>query len=102
MSDWYCEELLAGRTPVEKLFEDDSVIAYWHTRPHYAHHAVVTPKHHVDSLLTCDASTLQSVLEVARAIASQFVAEYGGAHVVTNLGHYQESKHFHIHIGADR
>lgn len=101
MSDWYCDELLSGRTPVEKLFEDEAVIAYWHTRPHYLWHAVVTPKHHVDSLLTCDAGTLQRVLEVARSIASKFVDDYGGAHVVTNLGAYQDSKHFHVHIGAD-
>ena len=101
MSDWYCDELLSGRTQVEKLFEDDSVIAFWHTRPHYAHHAVVTPKYHVDSLLTADPGTLNGLLEVARAVAAQFVLDYGGAHVVTNLGTYLESKHFHVHIGAD-
>lgn len=101
MSDWYCDELLSGRTAVEKLFEDEAVIAYWHTRPHYRYHAVVTPKRHVESLLECDAGTLWSVLEVARGLAAQFTAEYGGAHVVMNLGKYQDSKHFHIHVGAD-
>jgi histidine triad (HIT) family protein len=40
-------------------------------------------------------------MEVARAIAAQFVAEYGGARIVTNLGRYQDSKHFHVHVGAD-
>lgn len=101
MSDWYCEELLSGRTSVERVFEDDEVIAYWHTSPHYAHHVVVTPKHHVDSLSDCDSGTLASVFEVVRVVAAQFVAEHGGAHIVTNLGKYQESKHFHVHIGAD-
>jgi histidine triad (HIT) family protein len=101
MSDWYCDELLSGRVEVERLFEDDEVIAFWHTKPHYLHHAVVTPKHHVASMLDCDHGTLRSVLEVASAVAAQFVAEYGGAHVVTNLGKYQDSKHFHVHVGAD-
>lgn len=101
MSDWYCDELLSGRTPVIRVFEDESVVAFWHTRPHYRYHVVVTPRFHVDSLLECDTGTLNSVLEVVRAIAAQFVVEYGGAHVVTNLGAYQDSKHFHVHIGAD-
>ena len=101
MSDWYCEDLLSGRTEVERIFEDEAVIAYWHTRPHYAHHAVVTTKAHVDSLLSVDAGTLASVFEIVKAVAALFVAEYGGAHVVTNLGEYQDSKHFHVHVGAD-
>jgi len=101
MSDWYCDELLSGRAPVEKVFEDEEVVAYWHTRPYYAHHVVVTPRRHVDSLLDCDAGTLASVFEVVRAVAGQLAADYGGAHIVTNLGRYQESKHFHVHVGAD-
>ncbi|MGB4860968.1 MAG: HIT domain-containing protein [Tepidiformaceae bacterium] len=101
MSDWYCQELLTGNTPVERVFEDESVVAYWHTRPHYAHHVVVTPRYHIESLLECDTGTLTSLLEVVKAIGAQFIAEYGGAHVVTNLGEYQDSKHLHFHIGAD-
>lgn len=101
MSDWYCEELLSGRTEVERIFEDESVIAYWHTRPHYAHHAVVTTKTHVDSLLEIDAGALANVFEVVKAVAALFVAAYGGAHVVTNVGRYQDSRHFHVHIGTD-
>lgn len=101
MSDWYCEELLSGRTPVERIFEDESVIAFWHTRPHYAHHAVVTTRTHVDSLFEVDAGMLANVFEVVRAVAALFVAQYGGVHVVTNLGEYQEEPHFHVHVGAE-
>ena len=101
MSDWYCEELLSGRTEVERIFEDEAVIAYWHTRPHYPHHAVVTTKTHVDSLLEIDAGALANVFEVVKAVAALFVADYGGAHVVTNLGRYQDSGHFHVHVGSD-
>jgi histidine triad (HIT) family protein len=36
-----------------------------------------------------------------KAVAAMLVAEHGGAHVVTNLGKYQDSKHFHVHVGAD-
>lgn len=101
MSDWYCEELLSGRTSVERIFEDESVIAYWHTQPSYTYHAVVTTKAHIDSLLEVDGGTLASVFEVVKGVAAMFVAHYGGAHVVTNLGGYQDSKHFHVHVGAN-
>ncbi len=102
MSDWYCDQLLAGKVEVVRLFEDEAVIAFWHTNPYYEHHAVVTPRHHVASFLECDEGTLRSVLEVARAVAAQFVAAYGGARVITNLGQYQDSKHFHVHVAAGR
>ncbi len=98
MSDWYCDELLAGRVEVERLFEDEGVLAYWHTRPAYERHAVVTPKHHVDSLVSCDAGTLASVLEVVKAVAAQFTLWYGGARIITNLGMYQDEPHFHVHV----
>ena len=101
MSDWYCEELLSGRTEVERIFGNEAVIAYWHTRPHYPHHAVVTTKTHVDSLLEIDAGALANVLEVVKAVAALFGADYGGAHVVTNLGRYRDSGHFHVHRGSD-
>ncbi len=100
MSDWYCDELLSGRTPVDRVFEDEGVIAFWHTKPYYEHHVVVTPKHHVPSLLECDAGTLRSVFAVVQAVGAQFTRDYGGAHVVTNLGVFQDSKHFHVHVGA--
>ena len=99
MSDWYCDEVLSGRTEVERIFEDEGVIAYWHTRPYYQHHAVITPKHHVASLIECYASTLASVFEVVKAVAAQFTLWYGGAHIVTNLGTYQDEPHFHVHVG---
>jgi hypothetical protein len=33
-------------------------------------------------------------------MAALFEAEHGGAHMVTNLGEYQEERHFHVHMGA--
>ena len=101
MSDWYCDELLSGRTPVEVVFEDDAVVAFWHTRPHYRHHVVVATRHHITSILECDAGMLVNIFEVVRAIAAQFIQDYGGAHIVTNTGRYQDSPHLHIHVGSE-
>ena len=35
--DFYCDEVLSGNTPVEKVFETDNVLAYRHTRPFWRH-----------------------------------------------------------------
>jgi histidine triad (HIT) family protein len=75
--DFYCEEVLSGRTPVQKVLETDDVLAYHHTRPFYPVHIVTIPKKHISSLITL---------------------EYGACRVITNLGKYQDSKHLHFHV----
>ena len=32
-NDFYCDEVLSGRTPVNKVLETENVLAYHHTRP---------------------------------------------------------------------
>jgi len=102
--DFYCDEVLSGRTSVERVFESEQVLAFMHTRPHYRHHVVVIPKRQVESLLTLrdeDATLLLELLAAVREVAAEVVATEGAAHIVTNLGAYQESKHMHFHIGAN-
>src|SRR6185436_17827680 len=64
MEDFYCEEVLSGKTSVEKVFETDNVLAYHHTRPFWETHIVVIPKVHVDSLLTVENEMLIKLLDV--------------------------------------
>lgn len=99
--DFYCEEALSGRTPVQKLHETDNVLAFYHTRPFWPVHIVVIPKRHISSLLTlteADDAVLLELLATIKQLAAQVVAEHGGARVLTNLGKYQDSKHLHFHI----
>ena len=101
-NDFYCDEVLSGRTPVKKVFETETVLAYYHTRPYWEVHIVVIPKRHVDSLLAddLDDALLLDLLHVIQRVSAQMVAEHGACHVVTNLGDYQESKHLHWHVGS--
>lgn len=96
--DFYCDEVLSGKTPVEKVFETDNVLAYNHTRPFWETHIVVVPKEHTDSLLTVDNEVLIEILDVVRQVAAQVLKEKGAARVLTNLGEYQDSKHLHFHV----
>jgi histidine triad (HIT) family protein len=101
--DFYCDEVLSGRTPVRKVVETENVLAYHHTRPFWPVHVVVIPKRHVASLLAIedeDGPLLLELLSVVRRVAADVVAEHGACRVLTNLGGYQESKHLHFHVNS--
>ena len=101
--DFYCDEALSGRTPVDFVAETDTVLAFRHTRPFWPVHIVVVPKQHVPSLVDlgdADEALLHAVLAVVRTVAAQVVQEHGACRVLTNLGAYQDSKHLHFHVNA--
>ena len=99
--DFYCDEVLSGRTAVKIVRETDNVLAYHHTRPFWPAHIVVIPKRHISSLLTLDDDQmLLELISVVREVATEVLAEHGACRVVTNLGEYQESKHLHWHVCA--
>jgi histidine triad (HIT) family protein len=100
-NDFYCDEVLSGRTPVEKVLETENVMAYYHTQPFWETHIVVIPKTHVGSLLTIDDDELVlELLDVVKRVAAKVVEEKGAARVLTNLGDYQDSKHLHFHVNS--
>lgn len=101
--DFYCEQVLSGKTTVEKVLETENVLAFRHTRPFWETHIVVIPKRHVSSLLTLekkDDELFLELFEVIKKVAAKVVEEKGAARVLTNLGKYQESKHLHFHINS--
>ena len=99
MEDFYCDQVLSGKTQVERVFETDNVLAYYHTRPFWETHIVVIPKTHVGSLLTIDDNELLiELLDAVKMVAAAVVEEEGAARVLTNLGRYQDSKHLHFHV----
>src|SRR5829696_6372850 len=101
--DFYCDEVLSGRTEVKIVRETDNVLAYHHTRPCWPTHIVGIPKRHISSLLTLeesDGTLLLELIDVVREVAKEVVAEHGACRVLTNLGKYQDSKHLHWHVSA--
>lgn len=101
--DFYCEEALSGRTPINKVLETENILAFHHTRPFWPVHIVVIPKRHISSLLTlesADNNLLIELFDAIKQIAAKVVAEHGAARVLTNLGQYQDSKHLHFHINS--
>lgn len=99
--DFYCDEVLSGKTKVDILIETNHSLAFYHTRPYYEVHIVVIPKKHILSFITVtedENEILQDVFHVIRQLASQLNENYGACTVSTNIGDYQSNKHMHWHI----
>ncbi|WP_026909183.1 HIT family protein [Paucisalibacillus globulus] len=100
-NDFYCDQVLSGKTEVEKVYETENVLAYYHTRPYYQVHIVAIPKKHILSLTKmedADQEILMELMTVIQKVAADIEEKYGACRVITNLGNYQESKHLHWHI----
>ncbi len=102
-NDFYCDMAVPGKVPLVKEYESDNVLAFHHTRPHWPVHIVVVPKKHIASFTALSAEDMPILLELLEAlktIAAKVEKEHGAARILTNLGHYQDSKHLHFHINS--
>ena len=103
--DFYCDQVLNGKLPVQKVMETEHVLAFHHTQPYWPVHLVIVPKKHIGSLATVepdDMPMVQEMLRVATDLCRQVTGEHGGCRLSTNSGDYQSTKHLHfyIHQGA--
>ncbi|AST91234.1 HIT family hydrolase [Sutcliffiella cohnii] len=99
--DFYCDEVLSGKTKVNKVFETENVLAYYHTKPFWPVHIVAIPKRHISSFITLEESDNELLMElmgVIQKVAKMVTEKHGACRIITNLGEYQDSKHLHWHI----
>ena len=99
--DWYCEDVLAGKIQVSKLWEDELVLAFHHPRPQSEIHVVVIPKKHVPSLLdplALDGALLSSMVQAIQQVARQLGLDQTGFYVRLNAAAPGVTPHMHWHI----
>lgn len=99
--DFYCDEVLSGKTSVKKLYESKKVIAFHHTKPSFATHIIIIPKEHIHDLTYLKdrhKPLLLEIIKVTKKLLKKIGLEKGGARLVTNIGKYQESPHLHFHL----
>lgn len=100
-NDIYCDLIIPRKVDIKIVKETNNVLAYYHTKPHWEIHIVVTPKKHVASLLEMseESETLaREIFKVLTEVAKEVRDKYGACRIVTNLGDYQDSKHLHFHV----
>jgi histidine triad (HIT) family protein len=99
--DFYCDEVLSGHTPVERVLETENVLAFYHTRPFYEKHIVVIPKKHILSIITVqpdEMDIMKEIFNIIKEVATKMNEEFGACTVSTNVGEYQSNKHMHWHV----
>lgn len=99
--DWYCEEVLSGKLEIDRIWEDELVLAFHHPRPAAQIHAVVIPKKHVSSLLdpmALDGALLSSMVRAIQEVARQLGLDHTGFYVRSNAAAPGVTPHMHWHI----
>lgn len=104
--DFYCDYALQPDADIKKVFENERILAYYHTKPYWETHIVIIPKQHLWDLREVDDSSLFSeLLVVARDILRtipQTELDEKGAQLLTNLGKFQDTPHLHFHIAVGK
>ena len=99
--DFYCDEVLSGRTEVRIVRETDNVLAYHHTRPFWPVHIVVIPKRHIatlNDLAAGDDGLVGAMVRTAAAIAKKKGYDGPGFRTVFNCNAQAGQTVFHVHL----
>ena len=102
----FCK-IAAGEIPSNKLYEDDTRLAFYDIDPQAPVHCLVIPKRHIDSaanLTEEDAPLLGHIYAVIARLCRELGVDESGYRVVTNVGADggQSVRHLHFHVLAKR
>jgi len=97
----FCK-IVAGEIPSNKVYEDDTVLAFYDVNPMAQVHILVIPKAHLESVAAITPENSRVVahcFEIIAKIAKELKLEEG-FRVVSNCGENagQSVKHLHFHI----
>lgn len=106
MSDCLFCKIVSGDIPSDKLYEDDTCLAFYDIDPKAPVHLLVIPKAHIESAAAITADNSAVVAHIFEVIA-RLAREQGldsGFRVVSNVGADggQTVPHLHFHVLAKR
>ena len=97
----FCK-IIEGVIPSKKVYEDESVYAFYDIQPQAPVHILAIPRTHIASLDEVTADNTDAVAAVMRAIPkiAKAAGLTNGYRVITNIGEdgCQSVKHLHFHI----
>lgn len=102
MSDCLFCKIIAGDVPSNKVYEDESVLAFRDIAPQAPTHILVIPKEHITSVAAINSENsvvVSHIFEVIAKIAKEEKLD-NGYRVVSNCGDDagQTVHHLHFHI----
>lgn len=97
----FCK-IASGEIPCNKVYEDDSVIAFLDVNPLSDGHTLVIPKVHYDKIDQCPPEVLADIAVCVGKVSSAIVSgmQCDGYNVLCNNGRAagQEVDHVHFHV----
>ena len=101
----FCK-IINGEIPSEKIYEDETVYAFYDISPAAPVHFLVIPKQHIksaDEITSENSAVIAHIFEVIAKLAKQLGLE-NGYRVVNNCGKDggQTVDHMHFHVLAGR
>ncbi|MDO4543793.1 MAG: histidine triad nucleotide-binding protein [Clostridia bacterium] len=102
----FCK-IVAGDIPSNKVYEDESVLAFLDIAPQAPVHILIVPKQHIESAQTLTPQSdplLCHIFETARNLAKEYGIDQTGYRIITNVGQQggQSVKHLHFHLIGGR
>ncbi len=106
MADCLFCKIAAGEIPSKKVYEDDSVLAFYDIAPMAPVHILVIPKVHIPSaagVTSENSAVVAHIFEVIAALSKELNLE-NGFRIISNCGEdaCQTVKHLHFHILAGK
>ena len=106
MSDCIFCKIANGEIPSKKVYEDESVVAFYDLDPQAPTHILVIPKEHIASAAEITPENSAVVAHIFEVIAklSKELDMKDGFRVVSNCGESagQSVKHLHFHVMSCR
>lgn len=102
MADTIFGKIARGELEVEKLYEDEFVVAFPDISPQAPTHILVIPRQPVADITEADEQTVAAVMCVASELGQKFCPD--GFRLVTNKGEQagQSVFHWHVHVLGGR
>lgn len=93
--------IIGGKIPSEKIYEDDKVFAFKDISPAAPVHVLIIPKQHIESindLCEDNAAIIGHIYIAAKKIAMELGIADSGYRIVSNCGRDAGQTVFHIHF----
>lgn len=97
----FCK-IIAGEIPSNKVYEDDTVLAFHDINPQMPVHVIIIPKAHIASAADVNeenSAVISHIFEVIAKIAKELGLD-NGYRIINNCGEDggQTVKHLHFHL----
>lgn len=108
MADCIFCKIAAGEIPSQKVYEDDSVIAFKDLSPKAPIHVLIVPKKHIQSVAHFQAEDKELAAHIFVDVVPKLAADFGvadsGFRLIMNTGKDggQTVPHLHVHLLAKR